>query len=141
MFGYINFLMSVKFQEPVGGKVIYRKESHYSKKFSERELEKFIEGLGADLDEICEGLVSREEVSVFDYIINFRRSLARDNSRLYPLDGGLGLSVDGMREFLVRDFQKRYRRGFEQILESQKDKSEPLDINISLIGYRDTITR
>ena len=127
--------VQVKFGEPVSPLVFYE-EIIKNKKFNFRTLEKLLNKFEEKLDNIYERF--DDKISMFDYRIVLMNENNKKNVEF--VIGMIDLSVEEGRKYGLPDFKKRYKEAFKTFLGKKENFSNPLYIEVSVVGFRDKIT-
>ncbi len=130
--------MKIKLPVPAGGPVSLYELEIKNKQCERSELEKQIQEIEKNINPIIEKLKTGE-ISIFNYLILFTR--ADTGERIGdPMSGGMALCVLGGKEYALPEFQARYKKHLQEVLELTKNQTYPLNIEIILEGARDSIT-
>jgi len=127
--------MKVKIPEPVGNPLIHYVREIKNQRFDDSELIKLIKKFEDDFDEVSTQLDDR--IRFFGYYLVFQRA---DNLKyLEIMDGGYFFEGEVKKRSSESPFKKQYQNLFNSILNKRIDF--PLNIEIELIGFRDTISK
>ena len=128
--------------EPVGEPVVLFSRPIKNRLFTRDELTKLLQEYEGELDDIVE-MLKKGEFSMIFYNLTLERA---DNGRLIGgiIEGGSDLSV-GERETrhslrMLKNKYGGYKSVFKDVIE-EHDYSVPINSEMSLIGFRDEITR
>ena len=114
----------IKYVKPIHPKTIYL----FSK--SVDNLEDQLEKIEKELDVVYKTELQSNKYSLITYHFKLRE---------YDIEGGIVLSIKEGRIYSLPNFQEKYKRLFQNVLETEND-SESVSIDIKVIGYADQIT-
>lgn len=126
--------MKVKVPEPVSPAIFYEKIIK-DRRFNFEDLEKLLNEFEKKLDDIYERL--NNKIAIFDY----RIVLMNENNKkdVEFVTGLIDLSVKEGREYALPDFKKEYKKAFRTFLGKKENFSNPLYIEVAVIGFGDKI--
>jgi hypothetical protein len=133
--------MKVKLPEPVSPEVLYERSMKYNDLHQE-ELRDLLSGLETALNLVCARKLSSREFSIIDYEIMFYRGDYENGDFIGKgfMAGGFNLESQRVRNFVIPEFRRNYKKLFEKVREDFSRRPGSLNLDVLIVGYRDCIT-
>jgi hypothetical protein len=133
--------MKVKLPEPVSPEVLYERSMKYDDLHKE-ELGELLSGLETALNLVFARKIKSYEFSIIEYELMFYRGDYEKGDFIGKsfMAGGFNLESQRVREFVIPEFKRGYKKLFERVRKDFLRRPGSLNLDILVVGYKDCIT-